>query len=35
MISFENQTAMYVVYSVVKTRRRMQSGGINSYRYYP
>ena len=35
LISFENQAAMYVVYSVVKTRRRMQSGGINSYLYYP
>lgn len=35
LISFENQAAMCVVYSVVKTRRRMQNGGINSYRYYP
>ena len=35
LISFVNQAAVYVVYSVVKTRRRMQSGGINSYRYYP
>ena len=35
LISFENQAAMYVVYSVVKAKRRMQSGGINSYRYYP
>ena len=26
---------MYMVYSVVKTKRRMQSGGINSYRYFP
>ena len=35
LISFENQAAMYVVYSAVKTRRRVQIGGINSYRYYP
>ena len=35
LIPFENQAAMYVVYSVVKTRCRMQSGGINPYRYYP
>ena len=35
LISFENQAAMYVIYSDVKTMRRMQSGGINSYRYYP
>ena len=35
LISFENQAAMYVIYSVVKTMRRMQSGGINSYRYFP
>ena len=34
LISFENQAAMYVVYSAVKTRRRVQIGGINSYRYY-
>ncbi|MCC2136745.1 MULTISPECIES: hypothetical protein [Hominenteromicrobium] len=34
LISFENQAAMYVVYSIVQAKRRMQSGGINSYRYY-
>ena len=34
LISFENQAAMYVVYSAVKTRRRVQIGGISSYRYY-
>ncbi|MFQ9006640.1 MAG: hypothetical protein ACLR58_10030 [Eubacteriales bacterium] len=34
LISFENQAAMYVVYSAVKTKRRVQIGGINSYRYY-
>ena len=35
LISFENQTAMYAVYSIVQAKRRMQSGGINSYRYFP
>ncbi len=34
LISFENQAAMYVVYSAVKTRHRVQIGGISSYRYY-